>query len=374
MKKKVLAYFSGVFATVLVLTMVTTALAASGKATFNFVNVSLRGEQKIAAGADITVANGQKVPSSILYTDEKGGKTNYLPIRAISELLGVEIKYAGALGQWSRSFEANMVGYTMSGCNTTQYTEAPMWRPTWLPDGWKLSGFSVESPSNALIKVSYQPDTDIVNNNLSFESFAPSNRICRDFLGNDVDAASMLQKATVNGLTADFFKTKDFNLLVWADTEGNLFKLRGNLDQASLEQIANSVKEVGKDMLPKYDMKWTPAGSSKTSRNSVSGLVKETWKDADDVSFEWLYSRNDLACPARTPESVTLNRAKAKYWKGNPDGGFDINWGDEQSHVYTQEQKNLLVWTDSKANITFRIIGMMDKDEMIKMAESVVVK
>lgn len=57
MKKKVLAYFSGVFATVLVLTMVTTALAASGKATFNFVNVSLRGEQKIAAGADITVAN-----------------------------------------------------------------------------------------------------------------------------------------------------------------------------------------------------------------------------------------------------------------------------------------------------------------------------
>ena len=163
-------------------------------------------------------------------------------------------------------------------------------------------------------------------------------------------------------------------MLVWADTEGNLFKLRGNLDQASLEQIANSVKEVGKDTLPEYDMKWTPAGSSKTSRNSVSGLVKETWKDADDVSFEWLYSRNDLACPARTPESVTVNGAKAKYWKGNPDGGFDINWGDEQSHVYTQEQKNLLVWTDSKANITFRIIGMMDKDEMIKMAESVVVK
>lgn len=225
MKKKILAYFSGVFATVLVLTMVTTALAASGKATFNFVNVSLRGERKIAAGADITVANGQKVPSSILYTDEKGGKTNYLPIRAISELLGVEIKYdsatktvrlekqptavdAGALGQWSRSFEANMVGYTMSGCNTTQYTEAPMWRPTWLPDGWKLSGFSVESPSNALIKVSYQPDTDIVNNNLSFESFAPSNRICRDFLGNDVDAASMLQKATVNGLTAVSLKQR----------------------------------------------------------------------------------------------------------------------------------------------------------------------
>ena len=184
----------------------------------------------------------------------------------------------------------------------------------------------------------------------------------------------MLQKATVNGAAADFFKTNDFNLLVWTDTEGNLFKLRGDLDQASLEQIANSVKEVGKDMLPEYDMKWTPDGSIKTSRNSVSGFVKETWKDANDVSFEWLYSRSDLACPMRTPESVTVNGTKAKYWEGNPDGGFDLSWRDEPFHVYTQEQKNVLVWTDSKANITFRIIGMMDKDEMIKMAESVVVK
>ena len=95
MKKKILAYFSGVFATVLVLTMVTTALAASGKATFNFVNVSLRGERKIAAGADITVANGQKVPSSILYTDEKGGKTNYLPIRASGNRAGGPVFHSG---------------------------------------------------------------------------------------------------------------------------------------------------------------------------------------------------------------------------------------------------------------------------------------
>ena len=52
--------------------------------------------QKITAGQDITAANGQKVPGSILYIDEAGGKTNYLPIRAISELLGVEIGYDSA--------------------------------------------------------------------------------------------------------------------------------------------------------------------------------------------------------------------------------------------------------------------------------------
>lgn len=89
--------FWGGFATALALSAcLTTALAASGTVSYNFANVALDGTQKITAGQDITAANGQKVPGSILYTDEAGGKTNYLPIRAISELLGVEIGYDSA--------------------------------------------------------------------------------------------------------------------------------------------------------------------------------------------------------------------------------------------------------------------------------------
>lgn len=94
--KRIGTFFGG-FATALALTAcLTTALAASGTVSYNFVNVALDGTQKITAGQDITAANGQKVPGSILYTDEAGGKTNYLPIRAISELLGVEIGYDSA--------------------------------------------------------------------------------------------------------------------------------------------------------------------------------------------------------------------------------------------------------------------------------------
>ena len=63
---------------------------------FNFAGVALNGETKIAAGSDITAPNGQQVPGSILYVDEAGGKTNYLPIRTISELLGVEVGYDSA--------------------------------------------------------------------------------------------------------------------------------------------------------------------------------------------------------------------------------------------------------------------------------------
>ncbi len=89
--------FLGGFVTALALAAcLTTALAASGTVSYNFANVALDGQQKITAGQDITAANGQKVPGSILYTDAAGGKTNYLPIRTISELLGTEIGYDSA--------------------------------------------------------------------------------------------------------------------------------------------------------------------------------------------------------------------------------------------------------------------------------------
>ena len=96
MKKHIPSFFTGFASAVLLLALSATALAASGKVTYNFANVALNGETKITAGQDITAANGQKVPGTILFTDAAGGKTNYLPIRAVSELLGVEIGYDSA--------------------------------------------------------------------------------------------------------------------------------------------------------------------------------------------------------------------------------------------------------------------------------------
>lgn len=92
MKKRIASFAGGFIAALALSVCLTTALAA-GNVSYNFANVSLNGETKITAGADITAANGQKVPGTILFTDAAGGKTNYLPIRAVSELLGVEIGY-----------------------------------------------------------------------------------------------------------------------------------------------------------------------------------------------------------------------------------------------------------------------------------------
>ena len=95
-KRRISAFWSGCLATAVTVALGTTVLAASGQVTFNFANVAVDGKTTITAGTTITASNGQQVPSSILYTDAAGGKTNYLPIRTISELLGVEIGYDSA--------------------------------------------------------------------------------------------------------------------------------------------------------------------------------------------------------------------------------------------------------------------------------------
>ena len=96
MKNRIASFTGGALTALALAACLTTALAASGKVSYNFANVSVEGTRKITAGQDITAANGQKIPGSILYTDAAGGKTNYLPIRTISELLGTEIGYDSA--------------------------------------------------------------------------------------------------------------------------------------------------------------------------------------------------------------------------------------------------------------------------------------
>ena len=156
MKRRVLSFLAGAAAALALTALTATALAASGQVQFNFAGVALNGETKIAAGSDIIAPNGRQIPGSILYVDEAGGKTNYLPIRTISELLGVEVGYDSAtrtvlLGEqtvpaaaaaasgpyWHREDDENGVTYASEDPGI-DYTEAPGYVLTKLPEGWGL--------------------------------------------------------------------------------------------------------------------------------------------------------------------------------------------------------------------------------------------
>lgn len=96
--KKLPPFLSGMLTMALLFTMVGSALAVSGTISYNQAGISLFGEVKVQAGESFTAPNGQQVPSVITYTDESGGKTNYLSIRQLSELLDADIAWNSSTG------------------------------------------------------------------------------------------------------------------------------------------------------------------------------------------------------------------------------------------------------------------------------------
>ena len=96
--KKGSPFIAGVITATLVFALTSTALAASGQVSFNLSPIQFNGQQISAKGENYTLDNGCQAPSSITYTDEKGGGTTYLPARRIAEMTGVEIGYDATSG------------------------------------------------------------------------------------------------------------------------------------------------------------------------------------------------------------------------------------------------------------------------------------
>lgn len=95
-KKNLPSFLAGMATMALSLTLVGTALAVSGRVEYNRAGVALCGQQQVTAGETWTAPNGQKVPTMITYVDEAGGKTNYLSLRQISEMLRLPVRWNAA--------------------------------------------------------------------------------------------------------------------------------------------------------------------------------------------------------------------------------------------------------------------------------------
>ena len=159
MKTRRSAFLLGCLTTLLILVLGTSVLAASGQISFNICDVAVDGEVKVAAGNTVTATSGQQIPSSILYTDAAGGGTNYLPLRTISELLGVEVGYDAAtrtayIGdqpersasgekRWQKEVDGKTITYFCEEEGHT-YAEPPTDHLTWptAAGGWSLAEIS----------------------------------------------------------------------------------------------------------------------------------------------------------------------------------------------------------------------------------------
>ena len=395
MKKRILPFSIGFAVTALLLALWCGALAAGGTVSYNFANVALNGETKITAGEDITAANGQRVPGTILYTDAAGGKTNYLPIRAVSELLGVEIGYDSAsrtvlLTHWTASAEPPSLpeGEAVAGrqwlrepiaehggifyrgpgraAGTEPVSDFP-WHITWLPEGWTLDSANSREEGFAVGEFSY-PVSDWYfrkgEGQLAFHCYPRSDGRIGQWLGQATGTKGPLE-ASVQGRSADFYQDGDQAALIWEDGDGNLFWLDGPLSQTELERIAASVTSAAMD-LPEYQVGWLPDETARAFHEDLPGLCMNSW-NTSHLSLH-CSAGYPLTPPGGRPESVTVRGAAAKFWAGDPDAvGID-------GASYSPKQLSTLMWTDMETGVCFRLQGVLEKDAMLRVAESVVRK
>lgn len=393
MKKRIPSFLSGFLAAVLLAALTATALAASGQITYNFSSIALDGETKIAAGTDITAANGQQIPGSILYTDAAGGKTNYLPIRAISDLLGVEIGYDSAtrtvlLGEqdsqarWKKVVDGNSVTYESEKTDAS-YDSAPLYRPTWQAGEWGLASLTTDARGVKFAKWNYLSGGGTV-------SLTCANPVggSYGFMPGLADSVKNCQKVTIQGYQADLYADIDSCYLAWENSDGILFTMRGP-DADTLKQAAGSIQPCTAEAV-EYQLSWLPQGYTAFDRSALGGTVDESWMK-DGMALTWLQTTEPVAVPEGAPETVTVGGVEARYWAAKEPyeeedtmtvngetvqgqstsiGGVSITSGIIPG--VRSEDINTLVWTSGGVN--FRLQSILDKDTMIRVAEHAALK
>ena len=402
MKKRFPSFLAGAAAALALTALATSALAASGQVQFNFAGVALDGEMKITAGSDITAPNGQQVPGSILYVDEAGGKTNYLPIRTISELLGVEVGYDSAtrtvlLGEqtvpsaasagsyWHKETDEDGITYASEDTGT-DYTGAPGYALTNLPEGWGLESIRSHGGTNYW-------------NGSSMISFSCAYPDGGGFGWSPGSGEIPCRTVTVNGHDAELYTYSseygDSCLLVWEDEAGVLFWFTGSdVDPDILVEIASSVALVSQSVAD-YEADWLPAGYRYFETNVSAGTAETTWiGESGDGNITLTWSTNPLLLPEGDGEIVDLGNVTARFWEarephepsegtitvgGEPVEGNQVDMGNVTVSVGTISGPRAadvatLAWADADTGLNFRLHGTVDQETLLRVAGSLRIK
>ena len=254
MKKRFPSFLAGVLTTLLVAAMATTALAASGKISYNGATVTVGGAAQ--AAGDITTANGQ-APGSIQFTDAAGNVTHYLPLETIGRLPGVDAAYDPAAKTvklergsfWEKQETEDGIEYASEDTGVS-YDAPPSYAPAVLPEGWVLES----------IRASGGQEYRNGSGRISFTCSYPDGSSHGWMPGSGEIPCTAV---TVNGCEAELYTHSseygDGCLLVWENLDGVLFWFVGSdVEPETLVDFASTVAPAA-DTLPNYEAGWLRA-------------------------------------------------------------------------------------------------------------------
>lgn len=195
------SFLCGVLSGVVVLGCMTAAFAEAGhdSVLFSTVGVKIRNETVIERGQTLSVGTDQEAPSSILYIDEAGGGTTYLPLAKIAGLLDIPVSWDGESGVVTLGGEsspevvmggetASQVGEIQPGMKLGYFTEL---EPYW-PTAEQVSGI-------------YAKDTAISSHNGYGATYHPYGEDISISVTNRSDAPLLFAVKNRSTLTTDRF-------------------------------------------------------------------------------------------------------------------------------------------------------------------------
>ncbi len=380
--KRLGSFLSGAAAALAVVALGTSVLAATGNLTFNPSHIVVDGETAFSAGDDMTAENGQQVPVSIYYTDAAGGGTHYLSLRAICELLGVEVSYdadtqtvyvgegeitTSAFGKrWLKTVDSDSLLYF---CEEEGHTyDAPLtYRLTWEEEGWGINDISYD-PRYYTTDWRYQgPD-----GKLTLSCGNPSTA----GFGRQIDQEGTIencQAVTVQGYDADYYQDGDHTLLIWENDDGILFFLSGqDVSRDTMMRAAESVALAPADTV-RYTPEWLPSGFSLLERYEIGDTAQTYWVE-DGYGLAFTCSGGELAVQDWESETVEINGAVGYFWAAQEEPIDNGTSGSSASAVLPgvgSTTTNMLAWQDPDTGMYFRLQGRPDQDTLIRIAESI---
>ena len=292
----------------------------------------------------------------------------------LGALMAVSPTVRAAVLRWLREISGSYMTYT-SGQPAQTDALPSNWRVTWLPEGWELRDMT------ANLWMCRKADGE---GSLTFGCYAPDNDTHLTTNVDDVpDADAVRETIRVQGTAADYYESEGYRVLLWENEEGFLFLLRDTVDmpEADFLKIAESVSYYqGPDFA--YQLEWVPGAYKPLEGYELAGAGSEEWT-YNQTSLIWRYV-TDPVCgfvlPDGEAEEIAVGDLSAQYWAAEEpleasDSPSSITVGGVIVSISKDpdaDQTGTLLWTDPDTNTTFLLEGALGREDLVRMAESVV--
>lgn len=294
---------------------------------------------------------------------------------ALGSLMAVSPEVRAAVLHWIREFTEQGIAYRPGEEETGL---APSWRPAWLPEGSYIMDLTGTENWTEWMLDNMGPDSGAWSR-LRLACYSPGS----GGVEFGTDKTYTHERTTVQGVPADYYQDSDTMILAWESPQGHLLTVSMyGTDRTVLERVAESMTfYAGTDV--RYQVGWLPEEDPPDIGPQLEniGVGQFQWFIRHDfLTFQYMTDPPCvLSSPDREAEDVTVNGLPARYWpcllpEEETGGGQSEEVGGVQvtsGILHGPDMSAVLLWEDPETNTVLQITGVLDKEEILRVAESV---